>query len=81
MYLTARNAYFLAIKNAKRQHWNSFLEKTDPKSIFKAMAYTKQNTSGKIPNISGQDTFASKCTAFRHALFPPPPADEELPTR
>ena len=29
-YLKARNTYFLAIKKAKQDHWNSFLEKKDP---------------------------------------------------
>ena len=28
-YLVAKNRYFLAIKDAKRNHWNLFLEKTD----------------------------------------------------
>jgi hypothetical protein len=35
-YLEARNINFQAIKKAKRDHWNQFLEKEDPKSIFKA---------------------------------------------
>jgi hypothetical protein len=29
-FLQARNSYFLAIKQAKRDHWNQFLEKEDP---------------------------------------------------
>jgi hypothetical protein len=40
-YLKARNTYFLAIKNTKRAHWNTFLENEDTKLIFKAAAYTK----------------------------------------
>jgi hypothetical protein len=40
-YIKARNTYFLAIKRAKNEHWNQFLEKEDPKSVFKAMSYTK----------------------------------------
>ena len=40
-YQTAKNQYFNAIKRAKTDHWNQFLEKEDPQSIFKAMAYTK----------------------------------------
>jgi hypothetical protein len=44
-YLLARNAFFQAIKAAKRNHWNSFLEKEDPKSIYKVMAYTKNSSS------------------------------------
>jgi hypothetical protein len=41
LYLAAKNSYFLAIKRAKRDHWNQFLEKEDPKSIYKAIAYIK----------------------------------------
>ncbi|TVY22236.1 hypothetical protein LHYA1_G009113 [Lachnellula hyalina] len=37
----ARNIYFQAIKTAKKDHWNQFLEKEDSKSIFKALAYMK----------------------------------------
>jgi hypothetical protein len=48
-YLLARNAYFQAIKTAKQDHWNDFLEKEDPKSIFKAMSYTKDATKQRIP--------------------------------
>lgn len=47
-FLLARNAYFQAIKAAKKDHWNHFLEKEDPKSIFKAMAYTKDSASQQI---------------------------------
>jgi hypothetical protein len=50
-YLEARNAYFQAIKKAKRDHWNQFLEKEDSKSIFKAMAYTKDGKVERIPPI------------------------------
>ena len=46
-YLKARNSYYQAIKKAKRDHWNSFLEKEDPKSIFRALAYTKPGPSPK----------------------------------
>ena len=40
-YQKAKNAYFNAIKHAKTNHWNLFLEKQNPKSIFKAISYTK----------------------------------------
>ena len=69
----ARNRYFQAVKDAKRAHWNKFLEKTDPKSIFKAMAYTKLTGSGLIPTINGQDTFEGKSEQLRSTLFPKPP--------
>ena len=50
-FLIARNTYQKAIKEAKRKHWNDFLEKEDPKSIFKAMAYTKEQRVERIPPI------------------------------
>jgi hypothetical protein len=78
-YLLARNSYFQAIKGAKRDHWNSFLEKTDPKSIFKAMSYTKPLSQGLIPSIEGKETFDGKCKALRKTLFPKPPLDA-IPT-
>jgi hypothetical protein len=74
-YLLARNSYFQAIKGAKRDHWNSFLEKTDPKSIFRAMSYTKPLSQGLIPSIEGKETFDDKCKALRKTLFPKPPPD------
>jgi hypothetical protein len=77
LYLQAKNSYFLAIKRAKRDHWNQFLEKEDPKSIFKAMAYTTDRQVEKMPPIQSpnslEDSFQGKCSAFRDTLFPPPP--------
>lgn len=76
-YLNARNTYFTEIKSAKRDHWNTFLEKEDPRSIFKAMAYTQSTTSQRMPSIQSahslEDTFDGKCSALRSALFPKPP--------
>lgn len=77
-YFTARNTFFQAVKTAKRDHWSTFLEKEDPKSIFKAMKYTKDNQVQRIPHIKDkngvlQTTFEDKCSAFRETLFPPPP--------
>ena len=72
-YRDARNRYFQAVKGAKREHWNAFLEKTDPKSIFKAMAYTKPSSYGPVPKINGEETFEGKCRQFRSTLFPKPP--------
>jgi hypothetical protein len=85
-YLLARNAYFQAIKAAKRDHWNNFLEKEDPKSIYKAMAYTKNSPTQRIPAIQAsdatptmlEDTFTGKCSAFRNTLFPPPPVTDPI---
>ncbi|KAF1350511.1 hypothetical protein EJ07DRAFT_138316, partial [Lizonia empirigonia] len=81
-YLLARNVYLQAIKAAKQDHWNRFLEKEDAKSIYKAMAYTKSTTSQSIPAIQLadrlEDTFKGKCSAFRTTLFPPPPASSAI---
>ena len=79
----ARTVYFIAIKKAKLDHWNSFLEKEDAKSIFKAMSYTKDISVNPIPNILDIETnelkslFPKKCTIFHKALFPPPPQSRE----
>ncbi|PVH73133.1 hypothetical protein DL98DRAFT_608538 [Cadophora sp. DSE1049] len=64
-----KNTYFLAIKRAKRDYWNQFLEKEDPKSIYKTIAYTF--------NKRLEDIFQRKCSAFRNTLFPPPPSAPE----
>ncbi|KAF7574043.1 hypothetical protein PtrM4_056660 [Pyrenophora tritici-repentis] len=48
-FLIARNTYARAIKDAKKRHWNSFLEQETPQSIYKAMAYTKDQKVEKIP--------------------------------
>lgn len=77
-YLAARNSYFLAIKRAKRDHWNQFLEKEDPVSIYKAMAYTKEYQSDRLPPITGNELFQDKCSVLREALFPVPPSASDL---
>ena len=64
-YLQAKNTYFLEIKRAKREHWNTFLEKEDPVSIYKAMAYTKDTRVEPIPPILGAESFPEKYTEFR----------------
>jgi hypothetical protein len=80
-YLQARNIYFQAIKQAKRDHWNAFLEKEDPKSIFKAMLYTKNKRIEPITPIQSTDgeyidDFQGKAITFRNTLFPTPPSIE-----
>ena len=77
--LDAKNHYFNSIKRAKLEHWNSFLEKEDSQSIFKAMSYTKDTNTQPIPSIYSsqtsdyKSTFQDKCDVFRSTLFPPPP--------
>lgn len=80
-YKHARNTYFSAIKPAKQGHWNNFLEKKDPRSIFWAMSYTKEATTKIIPSLSRDDgnmevSFEGKCRAFRTTLFSTPPVNK-----
>ena len=59
-FLQARNSYFATIKQAKRDHWNQFLKREDPQSIFKALGYTKDRQPTLTPLIrdpSIQDPF------------------------
>ena len=80
----AKNTYLQAIKLAKIGHWNSFLEKEDPKSIFKAMSYTKDILVQPIPDILNiqtnikESSFEAKCDIFRTTLFPPPPVSPDI---
>ena len=83
-YQDAKNDYYNAIKRAKIDHWNQFLTKEDPKSIFKAMSYTKDVQAQPILGIRDISTntvksdFNDKCQAFRTALFPEPPIAPEV---
>ncbi|KAH7552688.1 hypothetical protein BM1_08639 [Bipolaris maydis] len=72
-YLCTKNRYLKAIRQAKQSHWEAFLQKDSPKEIFKALAYTKDNLSSRIPMIKGKESFTEKSKAFRENLFPPPP--------
>ena len=82
-YRHARNIYFSSIKEAKKAHWESFLQKNDPQSIYKAMAYMKDPRVQIIPaimNASGhkEELFEGKCNAFRQTLFPKPPKSANI---
>jgi hypothetical protein len=77
-YLKSKNKYFQAIKVAKKDHWNTFLEKEDTSTIFKAMSYTKNRRVEKMPPITSSpgilvDSFQDKASTFRSILFPKPP--------
>ena len=50
-YIVLRNRYFDAIKKAKKDYQNAFLEKGDLKSIFKAFIYIKNRQIQQIPPI------------------------------
>jgi hypothetical protein len=54
-YTTARNSYFHAIREAKTDCWNNFLENAQGKEIFTALRYTKAQKVRKIPNILYKD--------------------------
>ena len=77
-----RSSYLKAIKAAKVEHWNQFLQKAQGKDVFKAMQYTKERTTRVIPPLQykqGQETlvaedFKEQCTAFRTTLFSSPPS-------
>lgn len=77
-YLESRNTFLQAVKQAKREHWNNFLSKETPTSIYKAMSYTKPRMEVRIPEIRAlnavlEDSFKGKCSALRTGLFPKPP--------
>lgn len=77
----ARNEYFRAIKDAKTEHWNQFLQKEDAKSIFKALKYTNGSKIQRMPPILNlqkveQNTFKGKCAALKETLFQKPPEAE-----
>ena len=74
----ARNLYFNTIKLVKKEHQNSFLEKEDSQTIFKALSYTKsRDNSSLIPSLASTTSttselelsFYKKCNIFREALF------------
>jgi hypothetical protein len=50
-YKEAKNQYFHAIREAKTNCWNSFLEKAQGKEIFTALKYTKEKTIQTIPSL------------------------------
>lgn len=68
-----RNNYFKAIKEAKKEYWNNFLEKEDPETIFSALKYTKPPRLSTIPTIRGKNSFTEKSKIFKESLFPLPP--------
>ena len=43
-YKEAKNKYLHAIKEAKTNCWNSFLEKAQGKEVFTALKYIKEKT-------------------------------------
>ncbi len=76
-----KNSYFLAIKIAKRDCWNTYLEEATSKDVFRALNYTKRRENPILPSLTYQNanqqeqafSFKSKCQAFLTTLFPTPP--------
>lgn len=81
-----RNLYTQAIRDAKRRHWEDFLEQLDDESMWTAASYLKgEHTDGgraRVPNLrfrsaDGQEGAASnneqKSRILLEAFFPPPP--------
>ena len=81
-YKETRNAYFSAIKKAKSECWNQFLEDADGKDIFKAFQYTKSRKVERLPILEHGDkkaiTFQEKCDAFMSVLFQKPPTSGNI---
>jgi hypothetical protein len=81
-YKEAKNQYFHAIREAKTNCWNSFLEKAQGKEIFTALKYTKEKTIRTIPSLQYSkdgttrlvESFDEQCKAFITTLFPKPPS-------
>ena len=81
-YKELRNPYFSAIKKAKADCWNQFLEGAEGKDIFKAFQYIKSRKVERIPILEYGDkkaiTFEQKCEAFMSTLFAKPPTSEDV---
>ena len=84
-YKTVKNAYFRSVRQAKRNHWDSFLQNAVKEDVFKAYKYTKASQNTAVPGIKytkGDEkviakTFEQKCEAFLTTLFPPAPMPTE----
>ena len=81
-YKKIRNDYFSAIKQAKSECWNQFLEGAEGRDIFKAFQYTKSRKVERLPILEHGDkkaiTFQEKCDAFMSVLFQKPPSSENI---
>ncbi len=81
-YKEAKNQYFHAIREAKTNCWNSFLEKAQGKEVFTALKYTKEKTLRTTPSLQYSkdgttrlvESFDEQCKAFITTLFPKPPS-------
>ena len=78
-YKAAKNTYFQSVRQAKRDHWDDFLQNAIKEDIFKAYSYTKRSAHNSVvPSIEytkdgrkeTAKTFEQKCEAFLTTLFP-----------
>src|SRR5690606_13590753 len=73
----ARNTYFRAIQDAKKESWDGFLAEAKGKEVFTAFNYTKPRRVQMTPAMkAGEEmvtTFEDKAKLFRKTLFPPLP--------
>ena len=92
-YTDTRNKYGLAIKRAKKQHWDTFLEELSGKDLWMAQHYVT-NPAGdggkaQIPTLKVLDeaghprtitTNEEKILAFSRIFFPRQPASDLVPS-
>ena len=91
-YKEIRNKYGLAIKQAKKQHWDDFLEGLSGKNLWTAQHYATRpvGNSGKacIPTLKVTNdhghtksitTNEEKSAVFSQIFFPKRPADDLVP--
>jgi hypothetical protein len=87
----ARKAYYTAIRKAKRECWEAFLQGTDEGSLtdqkrcWAALRYTKQSTSGTTPALIDPEskeviaaTFSEKEALFKEQAFPQAPKQDPI---
>jgi ribonuclease HI len=85
-YLKQQRIYTQALKDARQQHWEVFLENLDEETMWKAAGYLEQETSdggrARVPTLrysdqDGEQRAASdnhsKSKVLLEAFFPPPP--------
>lgn len=80
-YLATKKMFIASVSSAKSEHWNAFLTRESPDTIYKAFRYTSTSKTERIPAIKNsqgqlQTDFQGKCNALREGLFVPPPQTE-----
>ena len=59
-YINARTNYYTAIRQAKTNKWNEFLENAQGKEVFKAYGYTKLRKIKKLPTLISTNGLATE---------------------